>query len=127
MTRPWAWLVAATALLTVFTTAVPQPADGAEGGAAEGELHGRLALFTVGGVAAHLGLPEAATEFALDVRAAALPDTTATAGDYRLLVGVNAPEVLSGQAQKRDQLIVGEQRLAFADTSRGIEYRVDIG
>src|SRR5919107_3301713 len=34
--------------------------------------------------------------------------------------------VLSGQAQKRDQLVFGEQGLAFADTSRGIEYRVDI-
>src|SRR5215213_9861943 len=35
--------------------------------------------------------------------------------------------VLSGQAEQLDQLVLGEQGLAFAETSRGIEYRVDIG
>jgi hypothetical protein len=42
--------------------------------------------------------PENATGYTLDVRAANAPDGTATTGDFRALLGLNAPEVLTGQA-----------------------------
>jgi hypothetical protein len=42
---------------------------------------------------------ESAVNYSLEVQAAPLPDGTVTEGDYRLLVGLNAPEVLTGQAQ----------------------------
>jgi hypothetical protein len=35
--------------------------------------------------------------------------------------------VLSGKAEQREKFFLGEQGLAFAEASRGIEYRVDIG
>ena len=42
---------------------------------------------------------EGAVGYTLEVRAGSLPDGTVTEGDYRVLVGVNAPDVLTGQAQ----------------------------
>ena len=44
-------------------------------------------------------MPETAVDYTLEVRAGSLPDGTVTEGDYRVLVGVNAPDVLTGQAQ----------------------------
>ncbi len=49
---------------------------------------------------------ETAVDHALEVRAAALPDGTMTEGDYRLLVGLNAPEVLTGQAQPQGDKVL---------------------
>jgi hypothetical protein len=49
---------------------------------------------------------ERAAGFALEVQAGALPDGTVTEGDFRVLVGLNAPDVLSGQAQPQgDQIL----------------------
>lgn len=42
---------------------------------------------------------ESAVGYTLAVQAGSLPDGTVTEGDYRVLVGVNAPDVLTGQAQ----------------------------
>lgn len=42
---------------------------------------------------------ESAVGYTLAVQAGSLPDGTVTEGDFRVLVGVNAPDVLTGQAQ----------------------------
>jgi hypothetical protein len=81
--------------------------------AASGNLMPMLILRDYGGKAleaANLGgketqatlaytMTESAVGSWLDLQAAKLPDGTVTEGDYRLLVGVNAPDVLTGQAQ----------------------------
>jgi hypothetical protein len=42
---------------------------------------------------------DSAVGYTLAVQAGSLPDGTVTEGDFRVLVGVNAPDVLTGQAQ----------------------------
>jgi hypothetical protein len=44
-------------------------------------------------------MTEPAVGYRWEVRAGALPDGSVTEGGYRVLVGVNAPDVLTGQAQ----------------------------
>jgi hypothetical protein len=80
--------------------------------ATSGNLIPRLILRDYGGKALEAGnlrgqelqaalqytMTESAVGFSLDVQAASLPDGTMTEGNYRVLVGVNAPEVLTGQA-----------------------------
>ncbi len=51
-------------------------------------------------------MTENAVGYTLDVQAGSLPDGTMTEGDYRVLVGLNAPEVLSGQAQPQGDRVL---------------------
>ena len=51
-------------------------------------------------------MTENAVGYTLDVQAGALPDGTVTEGDYRVLVGVNAPDVLTGQAQPQGDKVL---------------------
>ena len=51
-------------------------------------------------------MTETAVGHTLEVRAAALPDGTVTEGDYRVLVGLNAPDVLTGQAQPQGDKVL---------------------
>jgi hypothetical protein len=44
-------------------------------------------------------MTEGAVGYTLEVQAASLPDGTVTEGNYRLLAGLNAPDVLTGQAE----------------------------
>jgi hypothetical protein len=62
-------------------------------------------------------MTESAIGYSLDVQAAALPDGTVTTGDYRLLVGVNAPDVLTGQAQPQGDKIL----MAPIDVQTGLK------
>jgi hypothetical protein len=49
---------------------------------------------------------ESAVGYTLAVQAGSLPDGTVTEGNYRVLVGVNAPDVLTGQAQAQGERIL---------------------
>ena len=49
---------------------------------------------------------ESAVGYTLAVQAGSLPDGTVTEGDYRVLVGVNAPDVLTGQAQPQGDKVL---------------------
>ena len=49
--------------------------------------------------------PEGGTNYTLDIRAAA-PNGQATSGDFTLQVGVNAPEVLNGQAEANSESLL---------------------
>ncbi len=49
---------------------------------------------------------ESAVGYTLAVQAGALPDGTVTEGDFRVLVGVNAPDVLTGQAQPQGDKVL---------------------
>ena len=49
---------------------------------------------------------ESAVGYTLAVQAGSLPDGTVTEGDYRVLVGVNAPDVLTGQAQPQGNKVL---------------------
>src|SRR5215210_8483270 len=69
----------------------------------------------------YLLVREALGEFLQDLLLSGCDLLDARARFYRFFA------VLSGQAEQRDQLILGEQGLAFAETSRGIEYSVDVG
>jgi hypothetical protein len=48
---------------------------------------------------------ESAVGYTLAVQAGSLPDGTVTEGGYRVLVGLNAPDVLTGQAQPQGEKI----------------------
>ena len=49
---------------------------------------------------------ESAVDYTLAVQAGSLPDGTVTQGDFRVLVGVNAPDVLTGQAQPQGEKVL---------------------
>ena len=49
---------------------------------------------------------EDAVGYTLAVQAGSLPGGTVTEGDYRVLVGVNAPDVLTGQAQPQGNRVL---------------------
>ncbi len=88
--------------------------------ATSGNLAPRLILRDYGGKALEAGNPggvesqaalaytltENAAGYTLEVQAGALPDGTASEGEYRVLVGVNAPEVLNGQAQPQGSKVL---------------------
>ena len=88
--------------------------------AISGNLVPRLALRDYGGKALQASnqegqapqavlqytVTETAVGHTLEVRAAALPDGTVTEGDYRVLVGLNAPEVLTGQAKPQGDKVL---------------------
>ena len=89
--------------------------------ATSGNLIPRVTLRDYGGKALEVGnlrgqepqaalqytMTESAVGYTLEVRAAALPDGTVTEGDYRVLVGINAPDVLTGQAQPQGGKVLG--------------------
>ena len=88
--------------------------------ATSGNLIPRLILRDYGGKALEAGnlsgqepqaalqytMTESAVGYSLDVQAGSLPDGTVTEGDYRVLVGVNAPDVLTGQAQPQGDKVL---------------------
>ena len=62
-------------------------------------------------------VPTEAEHYSLEVRAASLPDGTPTEGDYRILVGLNAADVLAGQAQPQG----GNVLLAPVEVKTGLK------
>lgn len=67
----------------------------------EGNLDGQEPQATL-----QFTMPEGAAEYSLDVQSALQPDGTMTVGDFRLLVGVNAPDVLTGQALPQGEKVL---------------------
>jgi hypothetical protein len=51
-------------------------------------------------------MPEDAIDFSLDVQAASQSDGNVTEGDFRVLVGLNAPDVLTGQALPQGEKVL---------------------
>ena len=56
-------------------------------------------------------MSETAVGYSLECAGGSLPDGTPTKGEYRILVGVNAPDVLGGQAKLQgDKVLEGSHR-----------------
>jgi hypothetical protein len=128
---PWGLPVSVQEITGTLTAAVPTASLGlvdfdagqtlsAHIEATSGNLMPMLVLRDYGGKAleaANLGgrepqatlqytTTESAVGYSVVVQAAPLPDGNVTEGDYRLLVGLNAPEALTGQAQPQGEAVL---------------------